>query len=642
MVASLDWVAASLALYLLLPAEIHVGFPTFLAMFMAAQIAGIVSNVPGGLGVFETCMLAMLSGGTRHQELLAALIAFRCVYYLVPLALAAILLIGVEGIRIRSRLGPGLAWTRQFVGPLVPLFAASLAFLAGVMLLLSCSTRGLPHRLEWLAVFVPLGLVEASHFLSSLAGVALLLLARGLRHRFDAAYHIALALLGSAAVLSLLKGLDFEETGFLLAVAALLLPVRSHFPRRSRLRDLELTPAWIGSIVIVLVGAFWLGIFSYKHVEYRSELWWNFTLHGNASRFLRASVGVAALLFLFSLWKLLGPARVDRAERATNPDDMEDLRGIARTNGNSNAHLALVGDKSILFHPSRRSFLMYRAQGRSLVCMGDPVGNPDDWPDLVWQFKSLCDHHAATPVFYEVSPGALPLYIDVGLVFLKLGEEALIDLGTFDFDAHAHKAMRSNHRRLAREGIEFVVLPPEDAAKRMTELRAVSDDWLAAKGAREKGFSLGYFKEEYIASCSVAAALQEGRIVAFANQWEAGEREELSIDLMRYSSEAPKGVMDYLFASILLRAKEDGWRRFNLGMAPLSGLEARPLAPFWAKAERFLYLNGESLYNFQGLRQYKDKFRPSWSPRYLACPGGLAIPRVLADLAFLISGGATK
>ena len=49
--------------------------------------------------------------------------------------------------------------------------------------------------------------------------------------------------------------------------------------------------------------------------------------------------------------------------------------------------------------------------------------------------------------------------------------------------------------------------------------------------------------------------------------------------------------------------------------------------------------HGESLYNFQGLRAYKDKFDPAWEPRYLAYPGGLHLPRVLANVSALVEGG---
>jgi phosphatidylglycerol lysyltransferase len=128
-------------------------------------------------------------------------------------------------------------------------------------------------------------------------------------------------------------------------------------------------------------------------------------------------------------------------------------------------------------------------------------------------------------------------------------------------------------------------------------------------------------------------------VIAFANVWRGGEREQLSIDLMRYLPEAPRGIMEFLFIEIMLWGKAEGYRAFSLGMAPLSGLEDRALAPTWSRIGAYVFRHGEHFYNFQGLRQYKEKFDPVWQPRYLAAPGGLALPRAITDVANLISGG---
>ena len=97
--------------------------------------------------------------------------------------------------------------------------------------------------------------------------------------------------------------------------------------------------------------------------------------------------------------------------------------------------------------------------------------------------------------------------------------------------------------------------------------------------------------------------------------------------------------MDYLFIELMLWGKQQGYNWFSLGMAPMSGLEDRMLAPLWHKVGTFVFRHGEHFYNFQGLRQYKEKFDPVWQPKYLACRGGLILPRILANVATLISGG---
>jgi phosphatidylglycerol lysyltransferase len=114
----------------------------------------------------------------------------------------------------------------------------------------------------------------------------------------------------------------------------------------------------------------------------------------------------------------------------------------------------------------------------------------------------------------------------------------------------------------------------------------------------------------------------------------------MSLDLMRYDpAAAPAKVMEFLLIELMLWGRAEGFRAFSLGMAPLAGLEHRELAPLWSRAGAALFHHGEQFYNFQGLRAYKEKFDPVWEPRYLASPGGLALPRILTNVASLIAGG---
>jgi phosphatidylglycerol lysyltransferase len=233
----------------------------------------------------------------------------------------------------------------------------------------------------------------------------------------------------------------------------------------------------------------------------------------------------------------------------------------------------------------------------------------------------------------------LPLYIDLGLTLVKLGEEARVPLAGFSLEGPSRRGLRRTQRQMERDGVGFEVVPPERVPPLLPELRAISDGWLRAKRTREKGFSLGYFDEAYIARFPIALVRSHGIPVAFANVWSSNAKVELSIDLMRYLPEAPGGVMQYLFTELMVWGKAQGYECFSLGMAPLAGLSRSELAPLWSKLGAFMYRHGEHFYNFQGLRAYKEKFEPIWEPRYLASPGGLALPRLLANVASLINGG---
>jgi phosphatidylglycerol lysyltransferase len=282
---------------------------------------------------------------------------------------------------------------------------------------------------------------------------------------------------------------------------------------------------------------------------------------------------------------------------------------------------------------------MYQLSGRSVIAMGDPVGNASHFPELVWSYRELCDRLDKRCVFYQASHECLPLYIDLGLSFSKLGEEAFVSLSDFSLEGKKRSEFRQAKNRAQREGASFEVVPASAVAPLLRELRQVSDDWLSSKHAKEKGFSVGAFEDDYLVRFDVAVVRVAGVIVAFANLWPAGDKSVLSIDLMRHSEAAPKAIMDYLFTELMLWGKENGFAKFSLGMAPLSGLEHHPLATLWHKVGNLIFRFGDEFYNFEGLRYFKQKFAPDWEPRYLAAPGGLALPRIMIDATTLISGG---
>lgn len=634
--SSLDWAFAGAVLYSLSPAW-HVSFLHFLGVFLFAQVAGLLSNVPGGLGVFETLMVLLLPAELPRPQLVAAMVAFRGVYYLLPLLAAAATLGVNEIVRRRHQVGRITRFFGGRVPDVVPQIFAVTTLLGGAVLLVSGATPAVHSRLSWLQDFLPLPVIEISHFLGSLAGAALLFLAIGLQRRLDAAYQLTVALLASGIALSLAKGLDWEEALILAVMLAALAPCRRHFYRQASLTAEPFTPGWSGAIAIVLLGSLWLGFFAYKHVDYSHDLWWHFTLFGNAPRFLRASVGAAALALGVAFWRLLRPA-VPEPSRPSG-EEIARAAAIAAASPRTYGYLALLGDKQLLFNAAGNAFVMFGVERRSWVSMGDPVGPESERAELVWKFRELVDRHAGWTCFYQVSEKRLHLYVDLGLALVKLGEEARIPLDGFSLEGRSRKKLRHAYRRAEEEGCSCEVIPAEQVEPRLPELERISDDWLRTKNTREKGFSLGAFDPAYLARLPVALVRHEGKLVAFANLWPGGDQEELSVDLMRHTADAPAGVMDYLFVALMLWGGEQGYRWFNLGMAPLAGLEARAIAPLWSRLGALVFRHGEHFYNFQGLRQYKDKFDPVWEPRYLACPGGLALPLVLTDIAALIGRG---
>lgn len=629
LIAALDLAAASAALYVLLPAPDPAAYPAFFLGYALAIIAALISHVPGGLGVFETVVIATVPGD--KAQLLAALLAYRVIYYLLPLLVAAFLLAWHEGKTWRRPVAQaGQSLLRELAPPLL----AALVFAGGLILLLSGATPAEMSRMHELKPILPLPFVEASHIAASLSGTLLLFLAPGLLRRLDGAFVATRALLLAAILFSLAKGFDYEEALILSAICAALQWSRPAFYRTTSLLDAPLSTGWIAAAMTALLTSAFAGFFAYQHVAYSNSLWWQFSLNGDAPRFLRALFGTAVLVAGLSLWRLLAPSSRAGDDGSVGLDRLEPALAVA---DHSDAFLAFTGDKHFLLADEGDAFLMYRVQGANWIVMGDPVGREERWADLLWKLRERADATQGRILLYQISAACLPPAIDLGLSIVKYGEEARVELAAFSLAGPQAKSLRHAERRAVEEGAAFAIIPAAEVVRHLPELRAVSDEWLAAKKQREKAFSLGSFDPAYMVHFPCAVVRVGGRIVAFANILATPNREEMSVDLMRHARDVPYGVMDFLFLRLIQHAQDNAYRWFTLGIAPLSGIDGRKVAPTWARSAAFLFRHGETLYGFKGLRNYKAKFATHWEPRYIAGPRGMAFAGGMAALHQIVS-----
>lgn len=626
-----DWSAMALTLYILLPDASVAGFAIFVPVFTLASLLGSLSNLPAGLGVFDAVILLLLPHSDT-AAVAAALAGYRALYFALPLLLAALAMALAQ-----KGAGRGLD---AFMRALAPLLFSLIAFGAGALMLAAAMTPAMASHLHVLVRLFPLLVIEVSHFLASIIGVLLLIVSAGLARRLNGAWLVAVLLLLAGTVLTVLKGDGFGEAALLGLAALVLWLSRPAFYRKSPLMDMRLTPGWSLAIAVTLAAALWLGFFSFRHVEYRDDLWWSFSLRGDAPRFFRASAGVAVLLVLYFFSWLLRPRR-RLPLAAADAETMAQVKTVLgqAEDAHAQACMALLGDKQFLFSQSGHSFVMYGIWHRSWIALGGPVGRREEWRELVWRFREQADLYGAGAVFYSVHDDFLPLAAETGLNVQKIGETAMIELAGFSLQGPKRSRLRQAQRRSVRDGCRFEIVMPDALAGIMPRLQAISDQWLASHQGAEKGFSLGRFSPDYIRHFPVALVRRGGDIVAFSNLLSTPDKAEMAIDLMRHGAAAPAQVMEYLFIELALWAQEHGYGALDLAMAPLSGLEKRALAPWAARLGAFVYSHGDRLYGFEGLRRFKNKFAPKWAPVYIAAPPQVPLPLALGEVALMTSGG---
>lgn len=630
--ALVDLSLAASVLYVLLPVGVAPAFPLFLAAFVLSLMAGTASHVPAGIGVFETVMLVTLPE-VPPATLLGSILVFRCIYYLLPLAVGGILFAGHEISLRPSHIHRARGLAVDLLAEIGPQIMASILLLAGVVLLFSASLPSDPSRLTILVKHLPLWGLEVSHVLSSVAGVGIVLLSHALTRRLRAAHGMVCGLLVLGLLASLLKGLDFLEAGVMAAVLILLRIARDEFPRPGSPLDHGLPVEWFSTLNVILLVALWIGLFSYKEVPYSPDLFWTFALDGDYPRFLRAMAVAVAVPVAATVVHLRRPPAPPAAEGTV---DVARVRRIIRTDPNARAYLALLGDKRLLYNEAGTAFLMYRVRGKSWVALGDPVGPASEREGLIMRFQDLAVAHNGWPIFYLADAAGLPLYVDLGLTALKVGDDARVPLADFALERLESADLQATHARIRAAGYSFAILPSAKVAGHLTELQGVSDAWLATNRTREKGFANGVFRPDYVRHFPCAVIARDHRIVAFAVLWAGADKEELAVDLLRYGPDALPGMMDYLLIELMQGGRERGYRWFNLGVAPFSSIGSHALAPLWHRVGGLFYRQSEHFRAVESLRPYEEKFHPVWRSKYLVVPPAASVPSILRDIAKLI------
>ncbi len=619
LVSTVEWLTMALVLFVLLPPGTDVGFAPFAVLFVVATTAGLLSNVPGGLGVFETVLLLGLAGTLEPGALVSALVAYRVVYFLAPLLVGAVVLVALEA-RRGARPLPSVPL------PSVPL-PSVLALGTAVVGVLLVATGDVPGDSA-----AP----DLTTFSASLGGLVLLLLARGLHRRLRGALLLAVAVLAALLGVAATHG-AWVLTGTCAVLLGLLLAGRGAFHRTTSVLAEPLGRAWTLTVVATL------GVL----------VWWHDLWHGEGVVDGRTVLGastadelpltvrlglLAAVVGLVVAGTRLHAPSSGGAAPASD-DDLRRAEPVLATATHGNASLLWTGDKRVVFSSGGNALLMYAVEGRSWVVMSDPVGDEREFDDLLWRFLELCDRQCGRPVLYSVREDLADLYRRHGLALSKLGEEAVVPLDGFSLQGKGRGKLRSECNASRRNGCEVEIVEPAAVGPLLSELREVSDAWLGRRNASEKRFSLGAFDEDYVRRFPVVVARVEGRVVAFATLWTSGARHEVKVDLMRRVDGAPRTVMSHLFVEAMHWSRENGYATFSLGMAPLSGLDTSGTATYWDRVGTLLWTHGEHFYNFKGLRQFKERFDPVWEPRYVASPGGPALPVMMLNVATLVGGG---
>jgi len=597
---------------------------TLVAGYAVGILFWIVSITPQGIGIVEGVMaLTFSSLEISGAVATTVVLAFRGLTFWIPM------LLGFFAVQ-RAQLFNSTQRTLTEVWGVR--FAAILVGMMGIINVISAVTPSLPERFAIIEQLSPLEVQSGGRLTAALSGFALLLLARNLARRKRVAWLLALATLFVSISSHLVKGLDYEEATLAAGLMIMLWFMRTHFHADSDRPSIRqgLRVLAMASIFTLTYGV--SGFFLLDHHYSVNFGFWaairqtlvmftqfydpGLTPVTQFGRFFASSIYIiGAVTMGYAIVMMLRPVFVHNL--ATQEERMQALTIIEKFGHSSLARFLLMDDKRYHFSPGG-SIIGYALAGRTAIALGDPIGPSEDRLPSINDFISTCRRNDWIPAFYQTQPETLDLYKAAGFNAICVGHEGIVDLQTFSLEGKAGKALRAPVNKIRNAGYRFIVHAPPISDEMLEQLRAISDEWLTTMHGSEKRFSLGWFEDGYIQNSPIAAVhAPEGWITAFATLVPEYQRNELSVDLMRRRANIENGIMEFLFVCMFEWAKEHGYNSFNLGLSALSGVGEKPGDPSIEKVMHFIYENINQFYNFKGLHNFKEKFHPNWSPRYL-------------------------
>ena len=595
---------------------IEVSLWDLVPLFIASSIIGIVSMIPGALGSFDVMMiLGLTSLGVPRADVVVWLLFFRLFYYLVPFVIGLVLFFKNIWSQVNDRYS-GIP--RNLTLEVFHKVEVFLMYFSGIMIVLLATIPQGFTEIQWLKSLNIFHYHLVAQFPNIILGFSLLIMGRGIAAQVKRAYFPTIFLL----VVAIVYTIFFSSSIFASAVLGIIL-IMIIFSRSELYRE-QLVYSWqwmtvdgliIGALAIlyVAIGVYNSPVFPHHHrgpqlsfMVFPSERLWLFGLLG---------IFVIAFFMLLFLRYLEGK----KQEIGTDLEEARVLHILETYGGNITSQLAFLGDKSIYIYNDGAEdtvFLQFVTYNNKCVVMGDPSGKESDFKAALEQFINEADVWCYQAIFYECDAKSVTVLHELGYDFIKMGEEAYVDLENFTTSGKKMKGTRSVVNKISREGYRFDVLQPPFDAATMASLKEISDSWL--KGRKEKGFSMGFFSESYLQRGPIAVVFnQEDEIVSFANLMPTYSKDVGTIDLMRHHSEkAPSGCMDFLFINLFDYLKEAGVRYFDLGMAPLANVGHSRKSFTQERIANLVYEFGSHFYSFQGLREYKEKYASKWVPRY--------------------------
>ncbi len=532
--------------------------------------------------------------------------------------------------------------------------ASGLILLDGLIDVAVTTLPPLRGRLRAVETLLPLGVARSAAALTALAGVAMIMLARGLRRGQRRAWTVAVIALGATAVAHLVRAGSLLSPLLAVAILAFLVLTRSHFSAATDRSSAREALPRVGLLALFAVVVATLGIEATgRHTHLPS---WPTVLAAVVERlvgvtaiplpdrvgdFATASLTAVGFTLIVTALYLVTRPVVDRrisTHAGSTERRLAELRAreIVRRHGRGTLdYFALRDDKQFFFF--RDTLVAYAVYGGVALVSPDPVGPEAERVSAFSSFRAYAESRGWTIAVMGAGAEWLPIYHAAGLHSIYLGDEAIVDCPTFSLEGGKMKGLRQACSRLARHGytVEFADPATIDPARVPALLELIA---MLRRGDGERGFSmmLGRLfdpKDEGLLLTIVLGPDQ--RPAAVLQFVPSPALNGYSLDLMRRDpGEHPNGLIDYALCSTIEYLREHGGRGLSLNFAAFrSVLDGERGEGTFTRIERWALKRLSGILPIETLWSFNAKYQPTWLPRYLVYPAAESfVPVVAATL----------
>lgn len=601
-------------------AMIALGFtPSLLAAilgYIISVIFLIVSPFLRGLGAIEVSMTyVLLRFGFPNVDAIAITFLYRFFEFWLPL---------VAGI---------FAFLSKVNKLLMRILPALFLLTLGIINIISVLTPAIKERVNELKGFLPIEAIHTSNYLVLTAGLLSLVTAAFLLKGLRTAWWFAIILSTVSLVGHMAKAIDFEEASLALLVIVMLVGTRKEYYIKTnpKMRNVGLQTSILTAFATLVYGIVGFYFLDKRHFNVDFNVWQSvvYTIQNYfmissdslvpaskfASKFLLSIniSGFFSIAFLiYTFVRTYVPHDNISEEERKLAEELIQVHGCSALD-----HFKISEDKIIYVSESRKAFVSYRISGNFAVVLENPVAeNPEEMRDCIIEFDQYCYESGMKSIYYRVPEESLEIYKQLKRKSLFLGQEGVVDLTTFKLEGGARKPMRNAINKVIDRGFKATIheAPVKDGI--LQKIKSVSDEWLEDMERTEIIFSQGMFDwAELKQQTIITVENAEEKIVAFLNIIPDYAPNESTYDLIRKTADAPNGIMDFILVELFKYLREKQIRYVNLGFAPMSGLDDPHTFP--EKSMKFAYEKIRSFSHYKGLRDYKEKFDPTWYNKYL-------------------------